>query len=81
MAHYTHLELFLCCLNGEGSPQVLKIRFLHNLPVVFALLLVFPYDELQANDAPLRSFIQHDEGTSFWRRSHAHTFCCSNLGS
>jgi hypothetical protein len=54
---------------------------LHNLPVVFALLLVFPYDELQVNDAPLRSFIQHDEGTSFWRRSHAHTFCCSNLGS
>jgi hypothetical protein len=81
MEHCKRLELFLYYLNGEGCPLVKKTLFLHNLPVELALPFVFHYDELQVIDGPLRSFIQHAVDTSFWHKSHAHTFCCSNHGS
>lgn len=81
MEDYRHLALPLS-MSSDGdflrAPQTL---FVQPAPAFFVHSMQLSCGVHRDFYAPLHSWFQHVAGTSFWRRSHARTFCCRILDS
>ena len=81
MEDYRHLELPLS-MSSDGdflrAPQTL---FVQPAPAFFVHSMQLTCGAHRDSYEPHHSWFQHEEGTSFWRRSRVRTFYCRILGS
>ena len=81
MVDYKHLELPSLMSSDGDFLRAPQTQFLQPALAFSVRSMQLTCGAHQDSCEPLHSLFQHEEDTSFWRRSHVRTFYCRILGS